>query len=323
MKVYRIYEHPELGRRTVKEGFSWPGFFFTAIWALWKRLWVIGLFLFTLGVCFNLVWEWIGGPRNHWTTVAFIGASGVLTIITGVFGNIWVAQKLERTGFQFVRFVRAQNRRKAIQISLEAGEASEPVILPPFRRYGPVVLVGSLLVSLVVLKAVTSNYFIPSPSMLNTFQISDRAVIFRHSYTWSAPKVGDLVVFFVPESIPHYDPDKPIWIKRIVGVGGDRVAIEEGRLVINGNRVEDPPFFRMNPYLDRLQNGESFEETLVPEGHVLVFGDNSANSYDSRYWGSVPEENLIGKAVFRFWPPSRFGRIEDESVRPFPPSMVN
>lgn len=179
----------------------------------------------------------------------------------------------------------------------------------------------TLTIALVILlrSTVVTAFYIPSPSMLDTLKINDRVFVFRLAYLFEEPSVGDIVVFKVPKTIPDYDPAKPIWIKRIVGVSGDRVAIVDNHLVVNGRKVSDPPFFRRNPYYDRLQNGQVFHEMVVPEGHVLVFGDNSGNSYDGRYWGPIPEDAIIGKAFVRFWPLSRLGPIHGESVNPIPP----
>lgn len=179
----------------------------------------------------------------------------------------------------------------------------------------------TLTIALVILLrcTVVTAFYIPSPSMLDTLKINDRVFVFRLAYLFSEPKIGDIVVFKVPEEIPDYQPDKPIWIKRVVGVAGDRVAIVDDHLVVNGKVVSDPPFFRKNRYISRLQNQTVYQETVVPEGNVLVFGDNSNNSYDSRYWGPVPENRIIGKAFVRFWPLSRLGPLHGETVSPFPP----
>jgi signal peptidase I len=163
---------------------------------------------------------------------------------------------------------------------------------------------------------VVTAFYIPSPSMLNTLKINDRVFVFRLAYLFGEPRIGDIVVFNVPEDIPNYDPDKPIWIKRIVGVAGDHVSIEDSHLVVNGARLSDPPFFRKNRYVAELPNNQRFTEMDVPPGHVLVFGDNSRNSYDSRYWGPVPVDRIIGKAFVRFWPLSRLGPLHGESVNP-------
>jgi len=177
----------------------------------------------------------------------------------------------------------------------------------------------TLTIALVILLrcTVVTAFYIPSESMLNTLKINDRIFVFRLAYLFDEPKVGDIVVFRVPENIHYYDPKKPIWIKRVVGVGGDRVAISGNHLVVNGKVVSDPPFFRRNPYYSHLQ-GMEFNETVVPEGHVLLFGDNSGSSCDSRYWGPVPEDRIIGKAFVRFWPFSRLGPLHGESVNPLP-----
>jgi signal peptidase I len=177
----------------------------------------------------------------------------------------------------------------------------------------------TLTIVLVVLLrcTVVTAFYIPSGSMLNTLKIDDRIFVFRLAYLFNEPKVGDIVVFRVPEDNPYYEADKPVWIKRVVGVGGDRVAISGKHLVVNGKVVSDPPIFKRNPYYSHLQ-GMEFKETVVPKGHVLLFGDNSWSSCDSRYWGPISEEQIIGKAFVRFWPFSRLGPLHGESVSPLP-----
>ena len=177
-------------------------------------------------------------------------------------------------------------------------------------------LVQVLILVVLIRIFILTAFYIPSPSMLDTLQINDRVFVFRPAYALTEPKVGDIVVFRVPEDIPNFDPDKPIWIKRIVGVAGDSVSIRDNRLCINGERVTEPPFFKKNAYFPRSLNGNVFPEQVVPEDHVMVFGDNSANSYDSRYWGPIPEDRIIGKAFVRFWPLSRIGPIHGESHNP-------
>ncbi|MCA9409907.1 MAG: signal peptidase I [Candidatus Omnitrophica bacterium] len=179
----------------------------------------------------------------------------------------------------------------------------------------------SLTLALVILLrcTVVTAFYIPSPSMLDTLKINDRVFVNRLAYMFDDPHVGDIVVFRVPETIPNYDPEKPIWIKRVVGVEGDTVRIDHNRLVINDQLVDDPPFFKKNPYMSNLQNGDRYHDVKVGKNQVLVFGDNSANSYDSRYWGPIDKDRIIGKAFVRFWPPSRIGPIHGESVRPLPP----
>jgi len=183
-------------------------------------------------------------------------------------------------------------------------------------------LLGVVILVVIIRFTILTAFYIPSPSMLDTLKIKDRVFVFRLAYLMSKPKMGDIVVFKVPETIPNYDPDKPIWIKRVVGVAGDRVEIRNQHLYVNDKLVEEPSFFRKNRYFDRLQNGAQFVETTVPEGEVLVFGDNSADSYDSRYWGPVPANRIIGKAFFRYWPLSRIGSLYGESVNPFPPGRI-
>ena len=179
----------------------------------------------------------------------------------------------------------------------------------------------SLTVAFVILLrcTVVTAFYIPSPSMEDTLAINDRVFVDRLAYVFGEPHRGDIVVFKVPETIPNYDPDKPIWIKRIVGLGGDTVSIEKDHLVIDGKEVTDPPVIRKNRYFARRLEGPGYHATKVPEEHVMVFGDNSDNSYDSRYWGPIPEDRIIGKAFVRFWPLSRIGPLHGESKNPHQP----
>jgi signal peptidase I len=316
MKVYEIYEHPERGRKAVKVGFSWPGFFFNYIWALTKRLW-LGFAIYIVLVLWVEFYRGIpGAPSNLILSVGTM-ATGLLVLSAyGIYGNRWIARSLIRRGYSLVSKIMGRSRGDALRRFEESSEVEEPV-LSPIRQYGPIIFLGFVCCSLLLFRATLVAYYIPAPSMLNTLKINDRIFVYRFAYTFSQPKIGDIIVFYVPETIPNYDPDKPIWINRIVGLEGDHVTIEDNHLMVNGQKVANPPFLAVNTYFNELGKWKSFEGLTVGANDVLVFGDNSANSYDGRYWGTVPEENIIGKVVFRFWPPHRMGEIYDASVTPF------
>lgn len=131
------------------------------------------------------------------------------------------------------------------------------------------------------------SYYIPSGSMLPTLQIGDYLVTSRLGFE---PKRGDIVVFQPPES---YHGDKSDLIKRIVAVGGDEVEVREGSLWLNGVRQREAYVYE--------PMHEDFEKKKVAPGQFFMMGDNRNNSFDSRYWGSVPRENLKGRAVRVIW----------------------
>lgn len=117
-------------------------------------------------------------------------------------------------------------------------------------------------------------------------------------YVFHGPKRGEVVVFHFPS-----DPDRD-FIKRVIGVPGDRVRLEDGKVFVNDVQLSES-------YI----NGESrsnYEEKVVPPGHYFVLGDNRGNSSDSRSWGFVPEENIIGRAMFTYWP--RIGGVGNHSI---------
>ena len=115
---------------------------------------------------------------------------------------------------------------------------------------------------------------------------------------FSKPHRGDIIVFVYPED------RKRDFIKRLIAFGGETVEIKEGKIYING-KVVDEPRIRNRYYYNGGQYGEKNEKTVVPQGHYFALGDNSMSSHDSRYWGFIPEDYVIGRAELTFWPLSR------------------
>ena len=117
------------------------------------------------------------------------------------------------------------------------------------------------------------------------------------------PQRGDIVVFVYP-----VDPTKD-FIKRLIAVGGETVEIKDGAIYIDGKEITDPRI-KHTYYYNRGDYGAEGQVVHVPPGYVFVMGDNSGSSYDSRYWGFVPESNIIGKADVIFWPLDRIRIIQ-------------
>lgn len=183
-------------------------------------------------------------------------------------------------------------------------------------------LFTALLLALVIKRYIIEAYKIPSKSMMDTLLVNDRIFVSKFLYTFQDIDRGDIVVFRVPTDIRLYDPEKPYYIKRVVGLPGDVIEIGKDHYIYrNSERITDPPFFTKNLYYNR---GEpQYRKTVVPEGHVLVFGDNSSDSYDGRYWGCLPIDNVLGKAFFRYWPVTRAGPIHDASKNPRPTAVAH
>lgn len=98
---------------------------------------------------------------------------------------------------------------------------------------------------------------------------------------------------------------KTSYIKRVIGVAGDRIKIEEGKVFLNGEEINEP-------YLDEgvITQGGVYTDIIVPEGYVFVMGDNRSHSTDSRNFGCVPIDRLESRVAFRFWPFSKFGKVD-------------
>ncbi len=145
--------------------------------------------------------------------------------------------------------------------------------------------------------------WIPSGSMLPTLQLQDRILVekLRPRLNRSLPN-GTIVVFHAPPVLvaAGYDP-KAALIKRIVGQPGDTLEVRDGQLWRNGIAVTET--WRLDPI------DYSLGPITVPKDHLLVLGDNRNASLDSHVWGPLPRAEVIGTAVFRYWPLNRLGPI--------------
>ncbi|MBA2581098.1 MAG: signal peptidase I [Thermoleophilaceae bacterium] len=169
---------------------------------------------------------------------------------------------------------------------------------------------------------------IPSESMVPTLEVSQRVLVDRVSFRFSEPHRGDVVVFKPPSGAEAAGVDfgacgkEPLprdqacprptseqadanFIKRVVGEPGDRLKILEGRVYLNG-RLQSEPFARPDSECPICNLPR---EITVPPGHFFMMGDNRGQSADSREWGPVPEEWIVGNAFSTYWPPRRIGLL--------------
>jgi signal peptidase I len=157
--------------------------------------------------------------------------------------------------------------------------------------------------ALVLRWAVIEPRWIPSGSMLPTLQLDDRVLVEKLRVRLHRPlPSGTVVVFHPPQQLQAagYGAETAL-IKRLVGLPGDRIAVHDGLLWRNGQAVQ--PDWGAEPMAYELA------ERTVPPGELLVLGDNRNASLDSHLWGTLPEGELIGTAVLRYWPLNRFGPI--------------
>ena len=162
------------------------------------------------------------------------------------------------------------------------------------------VLGGALVVALVIKTFLFQAFYIPSSSMEPTLEVGDRVLVNKLSYRLHDVNRGDVVVFGRPES--EAAADVRDLIKRVVGLPGERIEAREGVVLVDGEVLEEP-------YLaDGAVTGD-FGPEEVPDGHVFVMGDNRGDSRDSRVFGAITEDSIVGRAFYRVWPPSSIGGV--------------
>ncbi len=167
-------------------------------------------------------------------------------------------------------------------------------------------------------------YRIPSESMVPTLKVGQRVLVNRIGARFSDPKVGDVVVFHPPTGAEEDDmcgeqPPmgqvclKPTahkadvnFIKRVVAGPGDRLAIRNGHVILNG-KPQKEPFIR--PCAGGAGECDFPREVTIPADTYFMMGDNRGSSDDSRYWGPVPRKWIVGAAFGTYWPPKRIGLL--------------
>ena len=160
----------------------------------------------------------------------------------------------------------------------------------------------ALLISLIVRLFIAEPRYIPSESMFPTLEIGDRLIVEKVSYRFHDVYYGDIIVFQPPLQLlkQGYEANQA-FIKRAIAKGGDTIAVKDGVVYVNERPLKEDyiaqfPQYNLNPL-------------IVPQGSLFVMGDNRNNSNDSHIWGFLPQDKIIGHAVFRFWPLSRIGKV--------------
>jgi len=198
----------------------------------------------------------------------------------------------------------------------------------PFMRSGAellLIVVVALGVALAIQAFIVKPYEIPSGSMLPTLHINQRILVDRIGTHFSSPAIGNVMVFHPPANEVCRDPNagqrqdgvpssracdvvqrkesSQTYVKRVVGLPGDRLSIRGGHVYRNGVREADAFI------VPCAGAGEcNFPAAItVPRGDYYMMGDNRPDSLDSRFWGPVPKAWLIGKAFLTYWPPDRIG----------------
>jgi len=186
-----------------------------------------------------------------------------------------------------------------------------------------VVIVGFAIgLALLIQAFVVKPYQIPTGSMIPTLEVGQRVLVQRVSYHFSDPEIGDIVVFHPPKDAdeaercgiepvppnqacpePVDEPDETNFIKRVVATPGDELYIEDGHAIVNGEPIEDG-------FIKPCGGGRGCnlrKPITIPPDHYFMMGDNRGSSDDSRFWGPVPSDWIIGKAFATYWPLDRIG----------------
>jgi signal peptidase I len=191
-----------------------------------------------------------------------------------------------------------------------------------------VIVATALGLALLIQAFVVKPYRIPSGSMLPTLHINQRVLVNRIGTHFGSPQIGDIIVFHPPKNysacadqqegasgagqpgakacdVAQSQPSSETFIKRVVGLPGDRISIVNGHVRRNGVDEKDP-------YIVPCDGAGtcSFPGTItIPKGDYYMMGDNRPDSEDSRFWGPVRKAWIIGKAFFTYWPPDRIGLL--------------
>ena len=250
----------------------------------------------------------------------------ILTIIVGLSGAIWLldalffasqrSERLSRLQRQHPNWSKHGSTDEKLFTHAAIQEASEPLVVEYAKSFFPV-----LAFVLVLRSFLYEPFRIPSSSMVPTLHVGDYILVNKFNYglrlpvtrtkVWSmgSPDRGDVMVFYPPHANKQY------YIKRVIGIPGDRIQYRNKRLSVNGVDVprewlaeipgtrriqvglEEPRGERSHLFqVDQMRPARDFSVVVRP-GHYFMMGDNRDNSSDSRVWGQVPEQDIVGEAV--------------------------
>ncbi|RMF42257.1 MAG: signal peptidase I [Deltaproteobacteria bacterium] len=191
----------------------------------------------------------------------------------------------------------------------------DPALKKPWwREYGEALIVAAIL-ALIIRAFVVQAFKIPSGSMEDTLLVGDHLLVNKFIYgiqlpfseqryfTIRHPQRGDVIVFEFPRDEGKPWLERRDFIKRVVGTPGDTVEVRDKKVYVNGKLWKIPQEVHKENGIVGPQYGprDNMKPVKVPEGHFFVMGDNRDRSYDSRFWGFVPEEKIKGLAFIKYW----------------------
>jgi signal peptidase I len=166
-------------------------------------------------------------------------------------------------------------------------------------------LVLTLIIFLVIQNFVAQPYKVQQQSMEHTLEPDQYVLVDKLTPRLDTYKRGDIVVFTPPADWAQEDGTP--FIKRVIGVGGDKVEVKDGDVLVNGKALLEPYLYADAPGDSAEPTVASRESWTVPDGELFLMGDHRANSADSRSFGTVPITHIIGRAWLRYWPINVFG----------------
>ncbi|MBI4178017.1 signal peptidase I [bacterium] len=170
---------------------------------------------------------------------------------------------------------------------------------PVWRQIFDTIL-SALALALLIRWLLLQAFFIPSASMENTLTKDDRILVSKVQYYFRPPEHGEIIVFWFDEEEKHF-------IKRVIGVPGDRVEMVRKKLYVNSVLQSEP--YAVHKDMNYESSRDDFRPLTVPRDRYFVMGDNRDYSKDSRFWGFVQEKDIVGKAFVIYWPLTRAGRL--------------